>query len=197
MDKRDRMWSMTVPSDSMIEAFLAEQGRLDFSYAEVGQSLAGSPAGYNLDHNCVMLGHGEAPFAAARDALRQWRMFPAPWTRIAPAAAPLVRGQVVAMLARAYGLWWLNACRIVYTIDESVPVRRFGFAYGTLPGHVECGEERFSVEWREDDSVWYDVRAFSKPRYWPVRMAKPLARGLQRRFVADSKRAMLRAVAGV
>ena len=33
-------------------------------------------------------------------------------------------------------------CRVVYVVDE--PDRR-GFAYGTLPGHAESGEELFMV----------------------------------------------------
>ena len=41
--------------------------------------------------------------------------------------------------------------RVVYVIDE--PLRK-GFAYGTLPGHPETGEEAFIVEYRDDDSVW-------------------------------------------
>jgi uncharacterized protein (UPF0548 family) len=36
-------------------------------------------------------------------------------------------------------------CRIVYVIDE--PDRR-GFAYGTLPGHPERGEEAFIISRR-------------------------------------------------
>ncbi len=185
---------MFPPSSDRIDAFLREQRTLAFSYAEVGQSLDRSPAGYNLDHNRVLLGRGEAVFRQACAAVRAWTMFPAPWTRIDPANAPIQEGQVVAMLAHVYGLWWLNACRIVYTFDESAPVRRFGFAYGTLPGHVERGEERFSVEWLADDAVWYDLRAFSQPRFWLVRLASPLARGLQRRFAVESKLAMQRAI---
>jgi uncharacterized protein (UPF0548 family) len=88
-------------------------------------------------------------------------------------------------------VWWLNAARIVYVIDEP---RWFGFAYGTLPGHVERGEERFSVEWLDDDTVWYDLMAFSRPHYWGARLVKPLARRLQRRFVGLSKAEMCKAV---
>ena len=45
-------------------------------------------------------------------------------------------------------------------------MKRFGFGYGTLPGHAERGEERFSVEWnREDGCVYYDVFAFSHPKH--------------------------------
>lgn len=69
-------------------------------------------------------------------------------------------------MGRAIGLWWLNACRIVYVVDESGPISRFGLAYGTLPGHVERGEERFMIEWnRGDNSVWYDILAFSRPNH--------------------------------
>ncbi len=122
-------------------------------------------------------------------------MSPGPWTQIRPPGAPITVGTVVVMQAHAMGLWWLNACRIVYTIDEAGPVRRLGFAYGTLPAHVEQGEERFSVELHPDGTVWYDIRAFSRPRYWPVRVASPLARRLQRRFVRESQAAMRALVA--
>ena len=121
-------------------------------------------------------------------------MFPAPWTAIHPTDAAIGVGQTVAMLAQALGGWWLNACRIVYVLEETAPVQRFGFAYGTLPAHVEQGEEFFSIERWADDTVWYRVEAFSRPRYWPVRLAKPLARRLQRKFVRDSKAAMVLAM---
>jgi hypothetical protein len=42
---------------------------------------------------------------------------------------------------------------------------RYGFAYGTLPEHAEAGDERFAVELRpEDETVWYDIYAFSRPK---------------------------------
>lgn len=189
------MWSFQKPSEEEIGAFLTSQSRNRFSYPEVGCSRGGAPAGYDLDHNRVALGKGPAVFEAACAALRCWQMFPAPWTRIHPPNTLIQTGNVVAMLARVFGLWWLNACRIVYVIDEKEPVRRFGFAYGTLPGHVERGEERFAIEWDKDDVVWYDVRAFSRPRYWPVRLAYPLARRLQRRFVRESQ-ARMREIVG-
>jgi uncharacterized protein (UPF0548 family) len=116
-------------------------------------------------------------------------MFPS-WTAIEPHAA-IEEGNVLAVLVHAVGLWFLNSARIVYVIDEP---RRFGFAYGTLPGHAERGEECFSVEHLDDDTVWYDVRAFSQPRYWGARVAYPVTRMLQRRFGRDSKAAMLRAL---
>lgn len=200
-------WSVLPPTAKEIERFLAAQGSVNFSYREIGASEGGAPGGYNLDHNRVRLGSGATDFEAACAALKEWKMFPAPWTRITPNRAPIAVGQIVAMQANALGLWWLNACRIVYVIEENVAgapsaqsgsglavERRFGFAYGTLETHVEQGEERFSIEQLADGSVWYDLRAFSRPRFWAVRLAKPLARSLQRRFVRESLAAMQRAV---
>jgi uncharacterized protein (UPF0548 family) len=104
-------------------------------------------------------------------------------------------GQVVAVMAGLFGSWLLNACRIVYVVDEMGPVQRYGFAYGTLPEHVESGEERFTVEWhKEDDAVWYDIVAFSRPRQLLIRLGHPFARKLQKRFARDSAAAMQRAV---
>ena len=175
------MWSFRRPGADAIARFLETQRPLSFTYAEVGHTLDREPAGYANDHVRKAIGHGAARFAAARDAIRGWKMFPA-WTAIVP-IAPIEPEQTVAVLVHALGVWWLNAARIVYVIDEP---RRFGFAYGTLPGHAEQGEERFSVEHAADDSVWYDLKAFSRPRYWGARLAYPVTRMLQRRFQRHS-----------
>ncbi len=95
----------------------------------------------------------------------------------------------------AVGFWWLNSCRIIYTMDESGPITKFGFAYGTLPGHVESGEERFLIEWdRDTDKVCYDILAFSRPNHFLTRLGYPLVRRSQKRFGRDSAAAMFRAV---
>lgn len=174
-----------------MRAHLASQVGLPFSYTEVGATRDDrEPAGFNHDHNRQHLGIGAETFVRACDAIRAWRMFPAPLAWIEPLPIPIRDGEQAGVVVRALGLWWLNAARIVYVIDDP---RRFGFAYGTLPGHVESGEERFLVEHLADDSVWYDLRAFSRPRLWLVRAGKPLARVLQRRFGRLSKAAMLAA----
>ena len=101
----------------------------------------------------------------------------------------------MAVVARAIGLWWLNACRIVYVVDEVEPIQRFGFAYGTLPDHAASGEERFMVEWdRADNSVWYDISSFSRPRHILARLGYPMFRHKQKQFGRDSASAMLRVV---
>ena len=185
------MITLQRPSAGAIAQFLDEQRALPFSYdGAVIARETGAPAGFVVDHNRQQLGSGATAFASACAQLRAWRMFPA-WTAIEPSTTPIVEGTALAVLVHALGAWFTNSARIVYVIDEP---RRFGFAYGTLPAHAESGEERFSVEHLDDDSVWYDLRAFSKPRYWGARVAYPVTRALQKRFARDSKAAMLRAL---
>ena len=116
-----------------------------------------------MDHRRVCLGTGQRTFEAACAALRRWQMFQVSRVQLCWPTTGIEPGAVVGILASWGGLWFLNACRIVYVLDETSPVRRVGFAYGTLPGHAERGEERFSIEWHSDDTVWYDLLAFSRP----------------------------------
>lgn len=191
------MYSIIKPSDKQICKFIAIQRRRSFSYPEVGATRDTPPSGYTLDHNRVWLGVGRQTFEQAKAAMRRWEMFNLGWISLCWPTAPLEAGTTVAVLARALGVWSLNACRIVYTIAETGQTDRFGFAYGTLPAHAERGEERFCIEWqRRDDSVWYDILAFSQPNQFLTKIAQPYVRRLQKQFARDSMRAMVRAVTG-
>jgi uncharacterized protein (UPF0548 family) len=183
------------PSTGTIQEFLAAQAMLNLTYSPVGATATVPPVGYVVDRTRIMLGKGEEVFKAARAALERWEHFRLGWVEAYPPDTPIKVGQVVAVVARLFGLWWLNACRIVYVVDEKGPVQRFGFAYGTLPAHAESGEERFSIEWHEDDnSVWYDILAFARPHQVLARLGYPLVRRLQKRFARESAVAMIRAV---
>ena len=183
------------PDDEAVPGFLAGQQSQPFSYPEIGASCSVAPAGYYVDHNRIKLGEGQETFAKAVQALKHWKMFEMDWIEIAPKDAPIVEGSCVAILVQHFGFWSLNASRIVYVIEEHGRLERFGFAYGTLPGHVEQGEERFSVEYHPaDNSVWYDLFAFSRPRHFLARLGYPISRHLQKRFARDSLKAMERAV---
>ena len=187
------MFLVSKPRRDAIDQFIAAQRNQNFSYSEVGRSREAAPTGYNLDHNRIKLGEGTESFQRAKQAIRQWKMFDFPWLQLCWPDSPTEVGTTVAVLVSHLGFWSLNASRIVYVVDEPGPTEKYGFAYGTLPGHAEVGEERFTVEFDSaDQSVWYDIYAFSRPTAL-ARLAYPFARSLQERFAADSKAAVLRA----
>ncbi len=179
------------PSEKEIGEFLSSQQKLPFSYSEVGATKSELPAGYTHDHNRIQLGQGRSVFQQAVAALRHWQQFELGWVKIVPHGVPIRVDAIVAIQAKTFGVWSLSASRIVYVINQDEALMRFGFAYGTLPDHVEKGEERFLIEWNQfDDSVWYDILAFSQPRHPLVRIGFPLARMLQKRFARESLAAM-------
>jgi uncharacterized protein (UPF0548 family) len=189
------MVSLQRPSTEMIRSFLASQSRLGFSYSAVGATSSQPPDGYVVDHIRVRLGRGEEVYARAKEVLRRWGQFDLGWVEAWPPDTPLRAGEVVAVMSRQFGLWWLSACRIVSVVSEDGPVARFGFAYGTLPDHAGSGEERFLIEWeRASGEVWYDILAFSRPQWLVARLGYPYMRRLQKRFGRESAAALLRAV---
>jgi uncharacterized protein (UPF0548 family) len=185
------------PPDAEIRRFLEGQRSLPFSYPEVGASREVAPPGYGTNHHRGRLGTGPQTFALAVQALKRWKMYETGWTRLCWPDAPISEGTIVGVVGRHLGFRSLNACRIVYVQEDEEPSlrRRYGFAVGTLPGHVERGEERFTVEWHEaDDVVYYEVFSFSRPAHPLVRAGQPFARRIQRRFALDSLRGMAEAV---
>jgi uncharacterized protein (UPF0548 family) len=167
---------------------------LGFTYPSVGTTKAGgaAPAGYIVDHTRVELGRGSRVFDSARAALARWDQFRLSWLEAFPEDTPLRAGETVVVLARLFGVWWTNAARIVYTIEQlQESPAQFGFAYGTLPGHVESGEERFLIEWdRNTDQVSFDILAFSRPRHLLTRIASRQARAMQKKFAQQSTAAL-------
>lgn len=212
------LW-LTKPNAEILRQFVAEQASLPYTYAAVGATAGTPPTGFVVDRTRIELGAGEGVFLAAKSALQHWGQFQLGWVCAWSPDTPIEAGRVVAIMGRAVGCWWLNACRIIYTIDgnkdrkvaglgdaagaaaatskaaNSNPTTSYGFAYGTLPGHVECGEERFLIEWNhETDRVDYDILAFSKPNHPLTRLGYPFVRRSQKRFGRESAASMFRAV---
>lgn len=182
-------------SENKWQAFIAKQSGQPFSYAEVGATAVAMPDGYSVYRGRDELGHGETCFSLAKKALDDWRQLRLGWLDVFPKGVPLKVGEVVAVGARLAGVWSLNACRIIYVIDEQAPVARYGFAYGTLPDHVAVGEERFVVEWNPaDDVVWFEIAVFSRPRHWLARIGYPALVYVQKRFRREAPRAVRQAI---
>ncbi len=192
------MFLIRRPSEDRLLRYVAEREDAPLTYPEAGASRGTrAPAGYLRNFAVTRLGTGRTTYHRAVAAMRRWAMYDMGWIRILRPDTPIEPGRTVGLLVRHYGFWSLHACRIVYVIDEREgPVRRFGFGYGTVADHAERGEERFTVEWRDDDDVvHYELFSFSRPAALLAFAGFPLARSLQKRFARDSLRAMRAAVA--
>jgi uncharacterized protein (UPF0548 family) len=153
---------------------------LPFSYEEIGATRRTLPAGYKHVRERTRVGTGEAVFDAAASALRDWRMHRAARLAVAAGSDVAQQGAVVLLGAHLGSLWVVLApCRVVWCLDER---RRKGFAYGTLPGHPERGEEACVVERYDDDAVWVTISAFSRHASLPAR-ALPSVADLTQRVV--------------
>jgi uncharacterized protein (UPF0548 family) len=148
-----------------------------FTYEDVGATREGRcPTGFHPLRVRTRVGAGTDVFHTAAHAVLSWQMHRAVGVSIDAAAETARPGADVTV-----GLGPIKApCRVVWMVEE---VDRAGFAYGTLPGHPECGEESFVVEMTGDDgAVWLTVTAFSRPAKWWVRAGGPLVRVLQRAY---------------
>ncbi|MER5441709.1 DUF1990 domain-containing protein [Streptomyces sp. NPDC002790] len=147
---------------------------IPLTYAEVGATLVAGelPPGYaHLDRR-VRLGSGQECFERAGAAVLSWGAQRGAGLRVTPGDDVREGADV-----RLRTLFLRIPCRVVRVVRDG---SRIGFAYGTLPGHPECGEEAFLVERDADGSVWFRIRAFSRPGRWYARVGGPAARAVQR-----------------
>jgi len=148
------------------------------TYAEIGASLVDlEPEGYHHDRYQILLGRGTETLQRAANGLRTWKAHTAPGFRVFPQDEEIRTGATVVVTLGTPFLALAAPCRIVRVIDEQA---RWGFAYGTLPGHPEQGEEAFVVSISADETVHFDIVAFSRPGDPLVRLSGPLGRGIQK-----------------
>jgi uncharacterized protein (UPF0548 family) len=150
--------------------------RSELTYAEVGRTAQSLPAGYHHVRRSAVIGAGRAAFQAASDSLLGWQVHSRAGLQVAVSRTTAGPGAVV-QLSVGVGRARIGApCRVVYAVAEP---RRRGFAYGTLPGHPESGEEAFVVEHNGDDTVTFRITAFSRPATAAARVAGPAGRLIQ------------------
>ncbi|GAA3903640.1 DUF1990 family protein [Microbacterium invictum] len=77
--------------------------------------------------------------------------------------------------------------RVIYVAEEP---RRVAFALGTIRGSVVSGEESFVIDWRDNDEVWFTVRAFDRPTSLVYRLLPPMVRRRRRELFQGYLRAI-------
>ena len=159
----------------------------ELTYQEVGQTAGRLPPGYHHLRRTVTAGAGRDAFATATERLLGWQVHRRAGLRVMPSSTTVRPGSVV-LMGFGVGPLRINApCRVVYTVEE--PAIK-GFAYGTLPGHPESGEEAFIIEQRTDGTVTFTITAFSRPATALTRSAGPIGRAIQRHITGRYLRAL-------
>lgn len=147
---------------------------LSLSYPEAGATAGNLPAGYRHTRASAVIGTGRDRFERAGDSVLRWGMQRGAGLRVqATSESAAVGTELIVRIGPVPA-----PCRVVYVLDED---DRRGFAYGTLAGHPESGEELFSVRYDPaTDAVHAEVAAFSRPATWWSRLGGPVTRLLQR-----------------
>jgi uncharacterized protein (UPF0548 family) len=153
---------------------LGDLAALPLTYSEVGATDGPLPAGHHHVQKSAVIGRGRRRFEEAADQGMRWGMLRGAGLRVEPTSeVAAVGSEVIVHLGPVRA-----PCRVVYVVDE--PDRR-GFAYGTLPGHAESGEERFVVRYDPaTDEVYAEVVAFSRHATWWSRLGAPITSVAQR-----------------
>jgi uncharacterized protein (UPF0548 family) len=156
----------------------AEQLRnADFTYREVGSTRGHTlPSGYGILRRSLEIGVGTERFEQAAQILLGWDVHRGAGIRVRASSDYVVQGAVAVMRLGAGRLGVDAPVRVVYLVEE--PSRK-GFAYGTLPGHPESGEEAFVVDLHEGGAVTFTITAFSRPSTLLARIGGPIGRGIQ------------------
>jgi len=147
-----------------------------FAYAEVGASAGELPAGYRTVHRRGVLERRD--FDAAVEDLLRWRVHERAGLWVA-ASGPVTDNDTVVDMRFGVGPLAIRIpCRVAYVVAER---DRVGFAYGTLPGHPESGEESFVLTRLRDGRITFTITAFSRPATRLARLGGPVTRVVQDR----------------
>jgi uncharacterized protein (UPF0548 family) len=161
-----------------MDLLVSELQRAQPTYVGTGATLAGTwPEGFRHDRYESVLGYGLETFDKAVGGLKTWKAHRVHGIRVFPRGEEIEKGATVVVTLGTKLLALAAPCRVVGVVDEH---DRWGFAYGTLPGHPEQGEEAFVVSMSSDRSVRFEVLAFSRPADLLVRLAGPVGRAVQK-----------------
>lgn len=156
------------------EARAAELGAAPYSYGPVGHTAIGPVPGFHWFERSAVLQRRD--FGGAAADLMAWQVQARSGLRVWTSDLPLQPETVVLMRLGVGPASLRIPCRVVDVVDES---DRRGFAYGTLSGHPEAGEERFVIRRCDDGALEMTVSAFSRPASPLAKLGGPVTRLMQ------------------
>lgn len=146
------------------------------TYDEVGATAGEMPPGFHHVRAQRVIGHGPADFVRAADALLAGEAQRRAGARVELSETPMREGTRVTMRLGLGILSFRIPCLVVWAERTDTSV---GFAYGTLRGHPERGEERFTLTLHPSGEVVFAIAAFSAPGRWFTRVGAPVGRLVQ------------------
>jgi len=146
-----------------------------FTYPEVGSTATELPTGYQHLRAQRIVGQGQELFEECGKTILSWGIQKGAGFRLQNSDPVVVNGKNRLGLHWGPFITWAD-CQVVYVLDEP---NRKGFAYGTIKGHPERGEESFIVSIDKTGQVIFEITAFSKPERWFARLGGPTVRFLQ------------------
>eukprot|EP01018_Ginkgo_biloba_P019481 Gb_00854 [translate_table: standard] len=172
--------------------------------------------GYAINHVRVKLGSGLHTYEKGKQLLKGWRQFQLKWASV-DSGTCIKAGERFCVCTQELVPWVMLPLEILYVNDhktsndmhaspkyDCAPLvnvsntsklkAAYCFAGGTLQGHLLAGEERFSVQWDDDDNVWYEIVSFSRPAHFLSLVGLPYVRLKQKRFAQQSMQAMLKSI---
>lgn len=166
----------------------------DLNYVEIGMTEdADIPDGYSALTLREPVGRGQAAFDALSEGILSWKLHERSGLRTRPDTPRVQLGSLV-QLGFGFGPARIVApCRVVRIInDETATETRSGFAYGTLDGHPETGEESFAAVLNADGTVYLEIIAGSRHSTWFYQLVAPVSAAVQRfatrRYVQAARR---------
>jgi uncharacterized protein (UPF0548 family) len=175
-----------MPLTILTDAAAARLRAARMNYPDIGLTARELPSGYRHVRRSTLLGTGPQVFADAAAALMGWQLHLRAGIEVS-ASGTAAPGTDVLLRARIGPMRLAVPCRVVYIVDES---GRRGFAYGTLDGHPESGEESFVIRRDEGGAVSVVITAFSRPATRLARAAGPLGRAVQHQITGRYLRAL-------
>jgi uncharacterized protein (UPF0548 family) len=158
-----------------LRSLLAAAEQAELSYDHPGSTLQERSIPGVADRSFALGARGDLTSATA--ALHRWAPHRGIRARIHPPEARIDVGVTLLVVAPFGPFEMAVPDRIVAVVDEPT---LFGFAYGTLTGHAEAGEELFLAEQVATGRLRLTVRVHAQPATLSARLGAPLVTLLQR-----------------
>ena len=191
--------SLTKPTSKELLALIRKYEGDELTYKNIGvteswseSTFAKLPSSNVVDGDLlqcrrVKIGRGHHDYRSATDAIRRALCFDVDWIECEH-DGDLNTGDVFSLMTRAFGIWTVSFCKVVYVHQEDTDTGKlFSLGLGTLPCHAASGEERFSIAWDySSDEVHFLIGSFSRPQTLLAKVFVWYLRNQQNRFASES-----------